>query len=128
MKVTRIASIFLLGVLLVCAVACGGPSWSNTGGSSGGGGVFDSGPIPQITGTHASEHMGSDFSITVEVTVYNSGDSGNVQVIAEVTSGGWWQKSRVVYMAAGTSQRVDINFPEVDWLADYTYSARAQEY
>lgn len=120
MKRVRIAIVLILGILLVSGLAC----------SNDGGGGWFGGPKPEIVGLDASEHWGWDYVITVECHVRNNGDSGNVKVTSTLQNGSYWTKSRTVYIAAGQTEIVEIDFPEAEFLgqglAGFSYTAWAE--
>lgn len=115
MRILKIWTLMLLVVVLSVSVsACG---WF--------------GPKAEIVGLDTYESWpGFDYTITVKCTVLNNGKSGQVEVFAELENGGYWKKSKKVYIEARERVTVEIAFPEatllVQGLAGYHYRAWAK--
>ena len=71
-------------------------------------------PNVEITSQNARTGMeGLDYTVYVDVTVYNRGGDGRVTVWAEVSQGGSsWKKPQTIYLNSKESQDLTFRFSE----------------
>ena len=77
--------------------------------------IYD-GPVPQVVDVALRDRPGFDFAYVVNVKVVNNGRAGKVRVTADLKYGNFWTKYKVIDMAAGETQVVQIVFTEPTFL------------
>ncbi len=69
----------------------------------------------KVTNTTArTGFVGSDFTVWIDVTVYNSGGQGTITVWATVLGGGSWTKSKTINVDERQSKNITLEFMEPD--------------
>lgn len=77
--------------------------------------IYD-GPIPVVLDVALRDRPGFDFAYVANVKVQNNGHAGKVRVVADLKYGNFWTKHKVIDMAAGETQVVQIVFSEPSFL------------
>ncbi len=87
-------------------------------------------PAPEIVGaTSRSGSPGLDYTVWIDCTVRNNGDTGEITLVAELRNGEFWRKREVISLSADTERLVTFAFPEATvlraGLSGYKYSCTA---